>query len=197
MKKIATSLRLIYYYLICLPHILLLTTHKKGGIIKADTRRWLAIMDKPYSLLTGFVYLISYYPEFRNLFYYRIGGLGKILNLYCPKMNSLFIESDFIDEGLFIQHGFATIIAAKSIGKNCWINQQVTIGYSNKNDCPVLLDNVTINAGAKVIGGVKIGSNSKVGANSVVVKDIPPDCVVVGVPAYIVKRNGIKVKEML
>ena len=197
MKKIATSVRLIYYYFICLPHILLFTAHKKSGIVKADTRRWLEVMDKSYSLLTGFVYLLSYYPEFRNLFYYRIGGIGKILNLYIPKMNSLFIESDFIDEGLFIQHGFATIIAAKSIGKNCWINQQVTIGYSNKNDCPVLSDNVTVNAGAKVIGAVNIGSNSKVGANAVVNKNVPADCVVVGVPAYIVKRNGVKVKESL
>ncbi|MEI2749907.1 MAG: hypothetical protein V9E88_14245 [Ferruginibacter sp.] len=98
---------------------------------------------------------------------------------------------------MFIQHGFATVIAARSIGRNCWINQQVTIGFSNKDDCPVLEDNVTINAGAKVIGGIKVGKNSIVGANAVVVKNVPENCVVVGVPAYIVKRDGQKVKQEL
>jgi serine O-acetyltransferase len=109
----------------------------------------------------------------------------------------LFITTETIGEGLFIQHGFATVIAARSIGRNCWINQQVTIGFSNKDDCPVLEDNVTINAGAKVIGGIKVGKNSIVGANAVVVKNVPENCVVVGVPAYIVKRDGQKVKQEL
>jgi serine O-acetyltransferase len=108
-------------------------------------------------------------------------------------MNTLFISTKDIGEGLFIQHGFATIIAAKSVGKNCWINQQVTIGFSNVTDCPVIGDNVTINAGAKIIGKVTMGNNSTAGANAVVVKDVPENCTVVGVPAYIVRRNGIKV----
>ena len=112
-------------------------------------------------------------------------------------MNTLFIGGKEIGPGLFIQHGFSTIISAKSIGKDCWINQQVTIGYSNVMDCPVIGDNVTINAGAKVIGKVSIGNNSKVGANAVVVKDVPENCTVVGVPAYIVRRNGMRVNEKL
>lgn len=112
-------------------------------------------------------------------------------------MNTLFITTDSIGEGLFIQHGFATVIAARSIGKNCWINQQVTIGFSNESDCPVLKDNVTVNAGAKVIGGITIGNNSQIGANAVVVKNVPDNCVVVGIPAYIIKRNGVKVREEL
>jgi serine O-acetyltransferase len=102
-----------------------------------------------------------------------------------------------IGPGLFIQHGFSTIIAAKSIGENCWINQQVTIGYSNATDCPIIGNNVTINAGAKIIGKVLVGNNTKVGANAVVVKNVPENCTVVGVPAYIVRRNGIKTKEEL
>ncbi|KGN34565.1 serine acetyltransferase [Knoellia sinensis KCTC 19936] len=91
--------------------------------------------------------------------------------------------------GLFIQHGFATIIAAESIGANCWINQQVTIGYSSRTDCPVIQDNVVIAAGAKVIGSVTVGHDAVIGANAVVVKDVDPDCTVVGVPARVVRRG--------
>jgi serine O-acetyltransferase len=144
-------------------------------------------------------------PEFRNLFYYRVGehysswsglllGLAKCLY---RAMETLCIYAPSIGPGLFIQHGFSTIIFAKRIGKNCWINQQVTIGYSDKTSCPTIGDNVKIYAGAKVIGEVTIGDNSIVGANAVVVKSVPPNCTVVGVPAYIVKRNGQRVKEPL
>jgi serine O-acetyltransferase len=83
------------------------------------------------------------------------------------------------------------------IGNNCWINQQVTIGHKDKTGRPQIGDNVRITAGAKVIGNIKIGNNVTVGANAVVVKDVPDHCVVVGVPAYIVKKNGIAVREKL
>ena len=111
-------------------------------------------------------------------------------------MSTLYILTDKIGKGLFIQHGFATIIAAKSIGDNCWINQQVTIGFSNKTASPEINDNVTINAGAKVIGGVTVGKNSIIGANAVVVKNVPDNCTVVGVPAQIIRRNGIRVNPI-
>jgi serine O-acetyltransferase len=110
-------------------------------------------------------------------------------------MSTLFICTNTIGKGLFIQHGFATIIAAESIGENCWINQQVTIGYANKNETPILGDNVTVCAGAKIIGKVTIGSNAVIGANAVVVKDVPANCTVVGVPAYIIKKDGLKVEH--
>jgi len=112
-------------------------------------------------------------------------------------MPTLYIYTKDIGPGLFIQHGFATIISAQKIGQNCWINQQVTIGFLNDTDRPTLGDNVTIYAGAKVLGNVSIGDNSIVGANAVVVKDVPQNCTVVGVPAYIVRRNGVKVREPL
>ena len=112
-------------------------------------------------------------------------------------MPTLYIYTKDIGPGLFIQHGFATIISAEKIGRNCWINQQVTIGYLNDTDTPTLGNNVVIHAGAKVLGRLRIGDNCTVGANAVVVKDIPENCTVVGVPAYIVRRDGVKVKEPL
>ncbi|MHB8846860.1 MAG: serine O-acetyltransferase [Burkholderiales bacterium] len=112
-------------------------------------------------------------------------------------MSTLFIRTPRIGPGLFIQHGFATIIAAREIGDNCFINQQVTVGYSNATDAPTIGNNVSISAGAKVIGGIHIGDNVKIGANAVVVKNVPANVTVVGVPGRIVKRDGKRVNESL
>ena len=191
------NLFLLFSTIRLLPHYILFNFHSNNKIIKYDVLRWLKIIDYNNNVHFGFIFLMSFYPEYRNLFYKRIGKIHLIINLLCPKMNTLFIATNDIGPGLFIQHGFATIIAAKSIGKDCWINQQVTIGYSNKTDTPELGDNVVVNAGAKIIGKVKVGKNSIVGANAVVVKNVPDNCTVVGVPAYIIRRNGIKVKEEL
>ena len=61
--------------------------------------------------------------------------------------------------GLFIQHGFATIIAARSLGERCWVNQQVTIGFVRPEDRPVVGDGVAVYAGAKVLGAVSCSAN--------------------------------------
>lgn len=138
--------------------------------------------------------------EFRTLFYYRMGGGGTviaILKILFPPLSTLYIHTPGIGPGFFIQHGFSSIVAAQRIGKNFWVNQQVTIGYSNAKESPTIGDDVTINAGALVIGGITIGDRVRIGAGAVVVKSVPADCTVVGNPAYIVKRNGIKVREQL
>jgi serine O-acetyltransferase len=197
-KKILTSIKMFLYGILCIPHLVVFYSSRNKKVVHIDTLRWLDLLHKTeYGLTSGFIFLLSHHPEFRNLFYYRVGPISNLLNITCRKMSTLYITTEKIGEGLFIQHGFATVIAARSIGKNCWINQQVTIGFSNNNDCPVLEDNVTVNAGAKVIGGITIGKNSHIGANAVVVKNVPENCVVFGVPEYIIKRNGIKVKEAL
>lgn len=174
--------------------MLLFALHKNRKIIYADVDRWVKIYALNYSRPVSFLYLLSFYPEYRNVFYLRVGAWKYLINIICPKLSTLYIYTNDVGKGLFIQHGFATIIAAKSIGENCWINQQVTIGYSNETDQPTLNNNVTVNAGAKVIGNVLIGDNSIVGANAVVVKNVPANCTVVGVPAYIIKKDGIKVQ---
>lgn len=191
--------RIVLYFLTRLrfyPHVIVLKYHYNRSIIYDDIERWLQCYNMTCNRNIGFIYLMKSYPEFRSLFYYRVGDRW-LLNLLAAKMESLYIYTNHIGRGIFIQHGFSTIILAKSIGDNCWINQQVTIGYSNKTDAPTILNNVTIHAGAKIIGKVTIGNNCIIGANCVVVKSIPDNCTVVGVPAYIIKRNGIKVKESL
>jgi len=173
---------------------------KNKNAIKVDIEVWKQKMKLTYSENKSLVYLLMKYREFRNLFYYRIGGIGYLfLNIYLPKMNTLFIYTPAgkIGKGLYINHGFATIIAAKEIGEYCWINQQVTIGFTNETDTPVLLNHVRVAAGAKLLGNIVCGNNCIIGANAVVTKSIPDNCTVVGVPAYIIKKDGIKVKQPL
>ncbi len=192
------------------PHLLLSQTARTRAVIAKDVARWMEIVGEEsracISQWDKLVWLIRFYPEYRNLFYYRLAEghttlVGKVFikiarRLYRP-MDTLYIYTPVIGAGLFIQHGFSTIITAKSIGENCWINQQVTIGFVEGSDCPTIGNNVKITAGAKVLGSVTLGDNAVIGANAVVVKNVPPNCTVVGVPAYIVRREGRRVKEAL
>lgn len=153
--------------------------------------------------------LMYTFSEFRNLFYYRLRKqrsplFRKLMHifiyplalLYHP-LDSLYICCDHIKDGLFIQHGYSTGIGAQHIGSNCWINHNVTIGFLNNFASPRIGDNVTINTGAIILGDVTIGNNSIIGAGTVVVKNVPDNCTVVGSRAYIVRKNGVKVREEL
>lgn len=143
---------------------------------------------------------IDHYKEVTGISGNYVGVMCKlfvdILKFLVPPMPTLYIYTPSIGGGLFIQHGFATIICAKSIGRHCHINQQVTIGYKGAL-APVLGDNVTVTCGAKILGGVKVEDNVVIGANAVVVKDVPANTIVAGVPAYIIRKNGEKVYEKL
>jgi len=191
------------------PHFLLSRITPAKAIIQKDVERWLQECRLAAQLAQprwrGLLWLIRKYPEFRNLFYYRIEQeyhlpsrlLLEISKLTFRRMDTLYFYTPRIGPGLFIEHGFSTVIAANSIGENCWINQQVTIGYSNETDCPTIGNNVRIAAGAKVFGKISLGDNVIIGANAVVCKNVPPNCTVVGVPGYIVRRDGKRVKEPL
>lgn len=195
-KENLITIKIHLEFIRCFPHLILYFYHKNNETIKADVARWMSIYEINRGKTMAFLYLLSFFPEFRNIFYHRVGFWKYFLNPLCPKLSTLYILTDKIGKGLFIQHGFATIIAATSIGENCWINQQVTIGYSAEKTAPYIRDNVTINAGAKVIGGIRVGNNSIVGANAVVARNVPDDCTVIGAPAKIIRRNGIKVSEL-
>ena len=105
-------------------------------------------------------------------------------------MDSLYINTPEIGPRLFIQHGFATNISAKRIGSDCWINQQVTIGYTFDSEPPVIGNGVRISAGAKVLGQIEIGDNAIIAANAAVVKSVEENMVVGGVPAKIIGENS-------
>lgn len=99
--------------------------------------------------------------------------------------------------GFFIDHGMGVVIGETAvIGENCTLFQGVTLGGTGKEQGkrhPTLGKNVVIGAGAKVLGNITIGDGSYVGANAVVLKDVPPDSTVVGIPGTVVKEKGKKV----
>lgn len=105
-----------------------------------------------------------------------------------------------IGKGLMIDHGMGVVIGETTeIGDNCTIYQGVTLGGTGKDvgkRHPTLGNNVMVGAGAKVLGPLVIGDNSKVAANAVVLAEIPSNCTAVGIPAKVVKREGIRVDDL-
>lgn len=99
-----------------------------------------------------------------------------------------------IGPGLFIDHGLGTVIGETAeIGADCTLYHNVTLGgvsWERVKRHPTLEDHVVVGAGAQILGPIRIGAHSRIGANSVVVKDVPPGSVVVGVPGRIKSRNG-------
>lgn len=173
------------------------------AIVRADARRWCEIQGRPFSG-AGSVLDQLRRREFRSLFYHRMAHGGtlprlaaRLASLFYRPEGTLYLHTDEIGEGLYILHGFATIVVARRIGRNCWINQQVTIGYRDHTEGPILEDGVRVYAGAKVLGPITIGHDTRIGANAVVLKDAPPECTLVGVPARIVRRGAERVDEPL
>lgn len=164
---------------------------KNQALIK-DIERWEEIIhldkNKRYYNLVN---LMAGYKEFRNIVIYRSSrkAIGrKVISLFYPPLSTLYIQAKEIGGGLFIQHGFSTMITAEKIGENFWINQQVTLGYKDHTRAPIIGDNVMVTCGAKVLGHITVGNNVVVGANAVVVKDVEDNVVVGGIPAKIIKR---------
>lgn len=149
------------------------------------------MLNKNYITPIGLIYLLGFFKEFRNLFYYRIGIWKYFLTILCPRMSSLVIETKEIGEGLFINHGIASIIGGNSIGKNCTINHHVTIG-DNFGGRPILLDNVMVHSGAVIVGNITIGNNTTIGANATVLIDVPDNSTVIPSQPQIMRWNSKK-----
>ncbi|MBE9118855.1 serine O-acetyltransferase [Lusitaniella coriacea LEGE 07157] len=105
-----------------------------------------------------------------------------------------------IGGGVFIDHGMGVVIGETTIiGNYCLIYQGVTLGGTGKESGkrhPTLGENVVVGTGAKVLGNLQIGNDVRIGAGSVVLRDVPSDCTVVGVPGRIVYRSGVRVNPL-
>lgn len=105
-----------------------------------------------------------------------------------------------IGRRLVIDHGTGIVIGATAeIGDDCLLYQGVTLGGTGKDTGkrhPTLGNNVMVGCGAKVLGPFKVGDNSRIAANSVVLREVPSNCTVVGVPGRIVRYNGEKLDQI-
>ncbi|GLI83868.1 serine O-acetyltransferase [Rossellomorea marisflavi] len=106
-----------------------------------------------------------------------------------------------IGRRFFIDHGMGVVIGETcEIGDNVTLFQGVTLGGTGKEKGkrhPTIRDNALIATGAKVLGSIVVGENSKVGAGSVVLKDVPPNSTVVGIPGKVVIQDGVKIQKDL
>ncbi|MDO4311931.1 MAG: serine O-acetyltransferase EpsC [Eubacteriales bacterium] len=147
------------------------------------------------------------YPSFKVILRYRLAHklylkkhyfLARWISQRAARKTGIEIHPGAtIGKGLFIDHGSGVIIGETAeLGDNVTLYQGVTLGGTGKEQGkrhPTLGDNVMVSAGAKVLGSFTIGENSKIGAGSVVLKEVPPNCTVVGVPGRIVKRGNQKI----
>lgn len=94
------------------------------------------------------------------------------------------------EPGLVIMHPVGIVINSKVTGGSKIVLESGVVIGDEKGKAPVLGDNIFIGAGAKIVGGITIGSNVKIGANAVVVKDVPDNVTVVGIPAKVVSKES-------
>ena len=182
--------------MVLIPHVLLYLTSKNKEVINQDLSRWSTSKKINKNKLASLLHFLVYSKDFRTIFYFRIKHtLKHVLKLYCQGEKNFTIDINTqLGGGILTGHPYCTILNAESIGENFYVNHLVTIGEVHGKR-PTIGNNVSIYTGAIVIGDIKIGDNVIIGAGAVVVKDVPNNCVVVGNPARIIKKNGIPVKN--
>lgn len=122
--------------------------------------------------------------------------LARLLSHFMRALTGIEIHPGAkIGPNLFIDHGMGVVIGETAeIGACVTLYHGVTLGGVSLNKGkrhPTLRDNVVVGAGAKILGAIEVGENSRIGANAVVVKPVPPNSVVVGVPGQVVVRSQI------
>ncbi|HTL70332.1 MAG TPA: serine O-acetyltransferase EpsC [Candidatus Eisenbacteria bacterium] len=156
---------------------------------------------------TGGLSVILSYPGLHALFYHRVAHFFYDLNLMFPArfisqtgrwLTGIEIHPGArIGKGFFIDHGMGVVIGETTvIGDNVTIFQGATLGGTGKQRGkrhPTIGNNVVIGAGAKVLGAITIGDFVSIGANAVVLRDVPPNSTVVGVPGRVTRREGKRV----
>ena len=154
--------------------------------------------------------VVLLYQGFHALFYHRQAHwlyqhkhffLARALSQFARHMTGIEIHPGAkIGKRLFIDHGMGIVIGETAeIGDDCLLYQGVTLGGTGKDvgkRHPTLGNNVMVGSGAKVLGPFKVGDNARIAANSVVLREVPPNATVVGVPGRIVRLSGEKLDHI-
>ena len=174
------------------------------GMVRRVKEEFRVIQERDPAIKSPMEVLL--YPSFQVMLRYRVAHklylkkhyfLARWISQRAARKTGIEIHPGAtIGNGLFIDHGSGVIIGETAIiGDNVTLYQGVTLGGTGKETGkrhPTLEDNVMVSAGAKIIGSFTVGENSKIGAGSVVLKPVPPNSTVVGVPGRVVKRNNKK-----
>lgn len=157
--------------------------------------------------------IILCYPGFHAIMFYRLSHwfwvhdfklMGRFLSHVGRFLTGIEIHPGAtIGRGFFIDHGMGVVIGETAeIGDNCTLYHGVTLGgtsWAKEKRHPTLGNNVIVGSGAKILGPFKVGDDSKIGSNSVVVKEVPANATVVGIPGRVVisgeKRVGIDLEH--
>jgi serine O-acetyltransferase len=131
----------------------------------------------------------------------RVPLLPRLLSQFARFLTGIEIHPGAtIGPSFFIDHGMGVVIGETTeIGRGVTLYQGVTLGGTSLQHGkrhPTLEDGVTIGVGAAVLGAITVGANAKVGGGSVVVRDVPPDSTVVGIPGRVVAQNGVPIRAV-
>jgi serine O-acetyltransferase len=161
------------------------------SVIERDpaARSWLEVMLVYSGLHAIWIHRITHWLWKRNIRF-----LARWISQAARWLTGIEIHPGAtIGPGFFIDHGMGVVIGETAeVGADVTLYHGVTLGGTSLNKekrHPTIGDRVVIGAGAKVLGAIEIGADSRVGANAVVVKSVPENSVVVGVPGQIVKRS--------
>ena len=149
------------------------------------------------------------YPGLHAIWLHRIAHslytkgwvvLPRLINTFSRFLTGIDIHPGAkLGPGLFIDHGMGLVIGETAeLGSNVTLYQGVTLGGTGKEKGkrhPTIGNNVVVSSGAKVLGSFKVGDNSKIGSGSVVLHEVPPNSVVVGIPGRVVALDGVRVKD--
>lgn len=141
------------------------------------------------------VYALVFYRIAHKLNYMKVPFLPRLISQVARFLTGIEIHpASQIAKGLFIDHGMGVVIGETTvIGEDVTLFQGVTLGGTGKETGkrhPTLGNNVVVGAGAKVLGDIKVGDNVNIGANAVVLREVPDDSTVVGVPGRVAKKLG-------
>lgn len=172
------------------------------NLFKQDAARWVIpqqVADVSQLTTLTILRLLYYYIPLRAMFWYRLGSW--LTQLGVPMAKGVFQRFLYfrfgleispgaeVGGGLYIAHPSGMVLSAAKMGRNCTMIHAITIGMRNEWAFPILGDDVFVGAGARILGGITVGNGAVIGANAVVVKDVPDQTTVVGIPAKPIKAR--------